>query len=86
MHHNLQGPPYDPGPGFQAPPLIRNVWMGADSDRIISIFNACDNIQYLALADQAFLWLIHASSPGATVNAFNNKILKSAMARHQDRI
>jgi len=58
--------------------------MEAVSDRIISLFNACDNIQHLALADDTFLGLIHASSPVVTVDAFNNIISQSAMARHQD--
>ncbi|KIM77931.1 hypothetical protein PILCRDRAFT_824920 [Piloderma croceum F 1598] len=85
FRHNLQGQsPYDPSPGFLAPPLIYNVWMEAVSDRIISLFNACDNIQHLALADEAFLWLIHASSPIATVGAFNSTISQSAVARPQD--
>lgn len=84
FRHNFHGPPYKPAsPNFRAPPLVRNVWMEAASDRIISFFNACDNIEHLALTDEASLWLIHASSPNV-VNQFHHTISRRAMARDQD--
>jgi hypothetical protein len=57
--------------------------MQAVSDRIISFFNACDNIEHLALTDEAFLWLIHSSSPRSTADRYNNKISQRALARDQ---
>jgi hypothetical protein len=84
FRHHFQGPTYNPGLGSPALPLIRNVWMEAVSDRIISFFNACDNIQHLALVDEAFLWLIHSSSPTAAADRFNRKIPALALVRDQD--
>lgn len=81
----LQGPAYMPsGPAFRAAPLVRNIWMEAVSDGVLSVFNTCDNIEHLAVTDGAFLWLMHASSPFAMNSRFSKKISQSACTRDRD--
>jgi len=69
-------------PNFR-PPLIRNVWMEIASNRIISIFNECDNLEHLALTDEALLWLIH-SSPILLDNPYNSMVSEAARSRDHD--
>ena len=85
FHQYARTPPYKPAnPDFRPFPLIRNVWMEISSDRIISIFNASDNIKHLALSCDAFQWLIHSSSPGTSDDRFCTRISERALAREQD--
>jgi hypothetical protein len=85
FHRCLREPTYKPGDlAFRAAPFVRNVWMEAMSDGVLSVFSACDNIEHLAVTDGAFLWLIHASSPLAMVDLFSGKILQNAFTRDRD--
>jgi hypothetical protein len=86
FHDHFNGHPYitPVSASFHPLPLIRNLWMEAASDRIITFFNACDNIEHLALTDDAFLWLIYSSSATALADTFTSRISDHALARARD--
>lgn len=77
-------PHKSPGPGFCTASCVRNLWMASVSDGIISHFDACHNMENLALTDGVFLWLLHASSPTMLADRFNHSLSPRTLARDQE--
>jgi hypothetical protein len=83
FHHYFAWPPHmmPVGPSFR---LMRNVWIEAPQDCIITFFNACDNIEHLALTDEALFWLIHFSTPALLSSWSSARISDHALTRNRD--
>lgn len=79
MKYLRKSPFKPPQIDFQPTTVLRSLWIEAVSDRIISIFDKCDNLVHIALHADNLLWLVHASS-----EAGGNRLSHDAITRKQD--
>lgn len=70
----------DPSNGcFEPKTALRSIWNESVADRIVTIFEECDNLVHIALHADNLHWLAHASSPIG-----QNRLPHDAITRKQD--
>jgi hypothetical protein len=72
----LTPPQYD----FHPKTVLRSLWNEPVSDRIVSIFEQCDDLVHMALHPDNLFWLFHASSSSASYRRLSH----DAITRKQD--
>lgn len=77
-------PIYSPQPHFKPKDHVKNLWVSAVSNRVLAIFEVCDNVVNLALHAENFLWLVHASTSNPSSDFSTSVLRPRSITRKSD--